>query len=79
MTNGKIDVTQSARKVTLLGIAVLFFYLAYDAFTASGWEINDAFWMGIVMVGFRSFPSRSSRARRISMVLVSIPVAMLKS
>jgi len=37
-------------KVTFLALAMAFFYMGYDALAASGWEMNEAFWVGVVMV-----------------------------
>jgi hypothetical protein len=37
-------------KITFMALAMAFFYLGYDAFAASGWQINESFWVGVVLV-----------------------------
>ena len=46
----KLASANNSGKVTFLALAMAFFYLGYDAFAASGWQLNEAFYVGIVFV-----------------------------
>ena len=46
----KLASANNSGKVTFLALALAFFYLGYDAFAASGWQLNEAFYVGIVFV-----------------------------